>query len=66
LRKGGSSALEPKVRLPSKKQIKRQSRANTLKAEVVDKQKEKLKVKHMKEQFNSGEVREFIEDIRGR
>uniref|UniRef100_A0A7S3GUE0 Uncharacterized protein n=1 Tax=Spumella elongata TaxID=89044 RepID=A0A7S3GUE0_9STRA len=66
LRKGGSSALEPKVRLPSKKQIKRQSRANALKAEVVDKQKERLKVKHMKEQFNSGEVREFIEEIRGR
>lgn len=54
------------MRLPSKKQLKRQTRANNLKAEVADKQKEKLKLKHMKEQFNSGEVREFIEDVRGR
>lgn len=63
-RKSGSSALEPKVRLPSNKQIKRKTR-ETIKTNIVnDREKEKMKVKHMKQQFESGEVREFIEKVR--
>ncbi len=66
MRKSGSSALEPRARLPSKKQIKRQTRENVRESLVVDKVKEKVKVKHMREQFKSDEMGEFIEDMRER
>jgi len=33
---------------------------------TADRKKEKLKLKHMKQQYESGEVREFIEKVRGK
>ena len=66
LRKSGSKALEPKFRPPSKKQAKRKARQLQQDAKVVDHKRERLKIQHAKDQFNSQEMKEFIEDLRER
>ena len=63
-RKSGSKSLEPAVRLPSKKQTKRKTKEIVKSAETVDKNKEKTKIKHIKDQYSSKGMQNYISDMK--
>ena len=60
-RKSGSSALDPDPRELSKKQRRRKVRLAELRALSKDPKKEKLRMSFLKKQFDSPEMKAFVE-----